>query len=46
MFIVLVINAKYSWITCFLIAVLVAGLFKGAFFSDFTYENVPQSKTA
>jgi diguanylate cyclase (GGDEF)-like protein len=46
-FIALVSNAKYTWITGFMVIMVVIGLYMGAdFFPNFTYENVPQNKTA
>jgi len=46
-FIALVSNAKYTWLTGFMVIIVVIGLYLGAhFFTDFTYENVPQNKTA
>lgn len=46
-FIALVSNAKYTWLTGFMVIMVVIGLYLGAqFFPDFTNENVPQNKTA
>ncbi|MFQ3207975.1 MAG: diguanylate cyclase (GGDEF)-like protein [Glaciecola sp.] len=46
-FIALVSNAKYTWITAFIVIVLVIGMyFSIGIFPDFTNEIVPQSKTA
>lgn len=46
-FIALVSNAKYTWITAFIVIVLVIGMyFSIGVFPDFTNEIVPQSKTA
>jgi diguanylate cyclase (GGDEF)-like protein len=46
-FIALVSNARYTWITAFIVIILVIGLYLSVgVFPDFTNENVPQSKTA
>jgi diguanylate cyclase (GGDEF)-like protein len=46
-FIALVSNAKYTWITAFIVIVLVIGLFFSVgVFPDFTNEHVPPNKTA
>jgi diguanylate cyclase (GGDEF)-like protein len=46
-FIALVSNAKYTWITALIVIFLVIGLHLCiGIFPDYTYENVPQSKTA
>ena len=46
-FIALVGNAKYTWITAFIVIVLIIGLyFSVGVFPDLTIENVPQNKTA
>lgn len=46
-FIALVSNAKYTWLTGLGVAIVVIGLyFSVGVFPDFTHENVPQNKTA
>jgi hypothetical protein len=46
-FIALVSNAKYIWITAFIVIALVVALYLSLdTFPDFTNENVPQSRTA
>ena len=46
-FIALVSNAKYTWMTGITVIIVVIGLFLSVgVFPDFTYENVPSNKTA
>tara|TARA_R110000751_G_scaffold307898_2_gene434347 strand:+ start:128577 stop:129617 length:1041 start_codon:yes stop_codon:yes gene_type:complete len=46
-FVALVSNAKYTWLTGLTVIIVVIGLFLSVgVFPDFTYENVPHSKTA
>lgn len=46
-FIALVSNAKYTWITAFIVIALVVALYLSLdTFPNFINENVPQSKTA
>lgn len=46
-FIALVSNAKFTWLTGFMLIFLVSGLyFSVGIIPDFTFENVPQSKAA
>jgi diguanylate cyclase (GGDEF)-like protein len=47
MFIALVSNARYTWMTAFIVITLVIGLYSSVgVFPDFTYENVAPNKTA